>query len=34
MPKHERSDEFGDLYVKYKVLIPAELTEQQKLCKS
>lgn len=29
MPKHEKSGEFGDLYVKIKVLFPESLTEEQ-----
>lgn len=31
MPIHEKSGEFGDLFVKIKVLIPSTLTENQKL---
>lgn len=34
MPKHERSGEFGNLFVKINVKMPEELTETQKKSKS
>ena len=31
MPVHESSGEFGDLYVKFNIIFPNELTEKQQL---